>query len=284
MIEKKPEWLKLKIRDNKNDNTRRILNKYDLNTVCNEAACPNQFECFNRGTATFLILGKNCTRNCTFCNISKYPPEIVNDDEPRLVAMAVKELKLNHVVITSVTRDDLEDGGASQFANTILEIKRINTNITIEVLIPDFQGNEKALEKVIDAQPDIINHNVETTKELYSLIRPMAIYNQSLKLLKDIKKSSDTVYTKSGFMLGLGENDKQVCELLRDLRDVGCDILTIGQYLQPSKLHYPIVEYLHPDKFKEYEIKAYKLGFKYVASNPLVRSSYRAEDGLLNLK
>jgi lipoyl synthase len=276
---RKPEWLKIKIKAGSNTgNVNSILKKYDLNTVCAEAGCPNACDCFNRGTATFMILGKNCTRNCRFCKVTKAKPEEVNPMEPKNIAEAINEMNLKHAVITSVTRDDLPDGGASHFANTISEIKKTCPSVTVEVLIPDFKGDYEALKKVVSAKPDVLNHNIETVPDLYSAVRPMAIYQRSLDLLKRVKEIDSSIFTKSGFMVGLGENEDQVTELLKDLRSVDCDILTIGQYLQPSKAHYDVVEYIHPDKFKKYENIAKDIGFKYVASGPLVRSSYHAED------
>lgn len=276
---RKPEWLKVKLGGNSNSgNVNGILKKYSLNTVCGEAGCPNMGECFSRGTATFMILGKNCTRNCRFCKVTSGKPEPLDEMEPLHVAEAIKEMGLKHTVITSVTRDDLKDGGAGHFANTVLEIRRHNPEVTIEVLIPDFKGDCEALKRVVDAKPDIINHNVETVPELYSAVRPQAILQRSLEVLKRVKELDNSIFTKSGFMVGLGETEEQVLKLLRDLRAVDCDVVTIGQYLQPSKLHYNLVEYVTPEQFKKYEDFARGIGFKYAASGPLVRSSYHAED------
>lgn len=276
---KKPDWLKIKLKGSVNSgNVSNILKKYSLNTVCNEAGCPNKGECFNRGTATFMILGKNCTRNCRFCKVSKAEPEKVNLMEPSNIAKAVKEMDLKHTVITSVTRDDLEDGGAGHFASTILEIRKFCPNVTIEVLIPDFKGDNAALKKVVEAKPDIINHNVETVPELYAAVRPMAVFQRSVELLRCVKEIKNNILTKSGFMVGLGEKEEQVIVLLKTLRNVNCDLITIGQYLQPSREHYDVVEYVHPDQFKKYEEIALNLGFKHVESGPLIRSSYHAED------
>lgn len=281
---KKPEWLKIKIKSGANTgNVSSILKKYTLNTVCAEADCPNVYECFSRGTATFMILGKNCTRNCKFCKVIKAEPEEVNPIEPKNIAKAIKEMDLKHTVITSVTRDDLSDGGAGHFASTISEIKNLCPNVTIEVLIPDFKGEYDSLKKVVEAKPDVLNHNVETISNLYSSVRPMAVYKRSLELLKRVKEIDDSIFTKSGFMVGLGENAEQVIELLKDLKKVNCDIITIGQYLQPTKEHYEVKEYVNPNKFKIYEIIAKNMGFKFVASGPFVRSSYHAEDGLNSL-
>ncbi len=278
MVKRKPEWLRVKIRGGEvSGSVEEILKKYSLNTVCREANCPNTMECFNKRTATFMILGRNCTRNCTFCNVTKEKPEPVDFEEPYNVAQAVDKLNLKHTVITSVTRDDIEDGGAGHFSKVIEEIKKLNKNITIEVLIPDFRGDEEALKKVIDAKPNIINHNVETTPSLYSEVRPMAVYNRSLELLTKVKTIDESIMTKSGFMVGLGETEEDVIGILKDLKNINCDIVTIGQYLAPSSKHHPVVEYVHPDVFKKYENIALDMGFKHVFSAPLVRSSYHAE-------
>jgi len=281
---KKPEWLKIRIKAGSNTgNISNILKKYGLNTVCEQADCPNICECFNRGTATFMILGKNCTRNCKFCKITKGETEELDPLEPKNIAKAIQEMELKHTVITSVTRDDLPDGGADHFANTILEIKKLCPNVTVEVLIPDLKGDYESLKKVVYAKPNVLNHNVETIPDLYSSVRPMAVYERSLELLKRVKEIDGSIFTKSGFMVGLGEKEDQVIELLKDLKKVNCDIITIGQYLQPSKEHYEVVEYVHPDKFKKYEKIAKDMGFIYVASGPFVRSSYHAEDELSSL-
>ncbi len=281
MYKRKPEWLKIKIRGGQvSQDVKDILKKYSLNTVCGEANCPNRMECFNKSRATFMILGKNCTRNCTFCNVTKGKPEKVDEKEPFNVAQAVDKLKLKYAVITSVTRDDLEDGGASHFASVVEEIRKINKNITVEILIPDFKGSETALKKVVNSKPNVINHNVETTPALYKEVRPMAVYKRSLELLKRVKIMDSSILTKSGFMLGLGEKEEDIIEVLKDLRKVDCDIVTIGQYLPPSAKHHPVVEYVHPDQFKKYKKIALELGFKFVSSSPLVRSSYHAEEML----
>lgn len=228
-----------------------------------------------------MILGNKCTRSCSFCAIEKNldPCSLTLDpSEPFNVAQAAKKLNLKYVVVTSVTRDDLEDGGASQFAKTILEIKKEIPDAKVEVLIPDFQGNTKALETVLKAEPYVLNHNVETIKQLYPKVRPQADYQQSLQVLKKSKQINKNIYTKSGFMVGLGEKFEEAIEVLKDLRSVGCNIVTIGQYLAPSKRHFPVAEYIHPDIFKAYEEKAYALGFQYVASGPFVRSSYKAHE------
>ncbi|WML37052.1 lipoyl synthase [Clostridium sp. OS1-26] len=279
MYERKPEWLRVRIRGGEmSEDVHEVLKKYSLNTVCTEANCPNRMECYNKRTATFMILGKNCTRNCTFCNVTKKEPEAVDVNEPVHVAKAVEKLNLKHAVITSVTRDDLEDGGSAHFAEVIKEIRKLNKGVTIEVLIPDFNGDEQALKNVVVAKPDVINHNVETAPSLYKKVRPMAIYKRSLELLANVKNIDNSILTKSGFMLGLGETEEDVIGILKDLRDVKCDIVTIGQYLAPSSKHHPIIEYVHPDIFKKYETIGLEMGFKHVASAPLVRSSYHAEE------
>ena len=274
---RKPDWLKVKIRSGPETNTvNELLNRLSLHTVCEEANCPNLMECFSKKTATFMILGSQCTRNCRFCNVTKGKPELVDEEEPMNVANAVKELGLKYVVITSVTRDDLDDGGAGHFVKVIESIKEINKDTIVEVLIPDFKGDQLALKKVVDAKPEVINHNVETIPRLYSTVRPMAIYERSVKLLENVKKMDKNILTKSGIMLGLGEKEDEVVELMKDLLEVDCDMLTIGQYLAPSKKHHPVIEYIHPDQFDRYKEIGMDLGFKFVASSPLVRSSYNA--------
>ncbi|WP_042682811.1 lipoyl synthase [Anaerosalibacter massiliensis] len=278
MESRKPEWLNIKLRGNREiNNVNNLVKGLSLNTVCEEANCPNLMECFSKRTATFMILGSNCTRNCTFCNVTTGKPEVVDLEEPLKVANAVKELGLKYVVITSVTRDDLPDGGAEHFAKVIESIKELNESIIVEVLIPDFEGDKTALSKVVESKPEVINHNVETIPKLYSSVRPMAIYERSLKLLENVKSMDKNILTKSGIMVGLGEKEEEVIDLFKDLRKVDCDILTIGQYLAPSKKHHPVVEYIHPDIFENYKDKALKMGFKFVASGPLVRSSYYAD-------
>lgn len=280
-MERKPGWLKIKVQDNSDKRqVEEMLGRLGLNTVCEEANCPNRMECFSRRTATFMILGRRCTRNCTFCNVEKNTPDPVDSQEPMHVAQAVTELGLRHVVITSVTRDDLHDGGAGHFAEVIRRIRKADGMVTIEVLIPDFKGNLEALKTVIDADPDIINHNVETVPRLYPEVRPMAVYARSLELLGRVKSINNKIYTKSGIMLGLGETRDEVLKVFDDLRSEDCDFLTIGQYLAPSKHHHPVVEYIHPDIFEKYKEKAQEAGFRYVASGPFVRSSYHAEQAL----
>ncbi|KJS50541.1 lipoyl synthase [Desulfosporosinus sp. BICA1-9] len=281
MYQAKPEWLKIKAHSNQSKlEVEELLGKLSLHTVCEEANCPNMMECFGNKTATFMILGRVCTRNCTFCNVSKGTTEVVDPSEPWHVAQAVIKLGLKHAVITSVTRDDLEDGGASHFAAVITEIRKLDDKVVIEVLVPDFQGSLAALEKVINAKPDILNHNIETVPRLYKEVRPMAIYERSLKFLNDSKLLDNTILTKSGIMVGLGEEKHEVLETMEDLRKNHCDLLTIGQYLPPSKKHHPLVEYVHPDVFEEYKLEALEMGFRHVASGPLVRSSYQAHKAI----
>lgn len=278
MMQRKPEWLRIKIQGGKGfDKVNRTLKELSLNTVCMEANCPNRCECYSRKTATFMVLGRNCTRNCTFCNVTKEMPENVDIREPYNVAKAVQALNLKHAVITSVTRDDMEDGGASHFVKIVEQIRKLTPETTIELLIPDFKGSEESLRKVVASKPEIINHNIETVPVLYEEVRPMAVYERSLELLRNIKRFDSSILSKSGFMLGFGETKKDVTALLKDLKETNCDIITIGQYLQPSSKHHPVVAYIPPDIFKMYEDIALDLGFKFVFSGPLVRSSYYAE-------
>ena len=282
MHNRKPDWLKIKIQegpDSKKVNM--ILKELSLNTVCEQANCPNKMECFCNKTATFMIMGKVCTRNCSFCNVQKNAfVEPIDLDEPLHVAQAVQALQLAHAVITSVTRDDLLDGGASHFAKVIAEIRKLTPDVTVEVLIPDFQGDKNALQKVVAANPTVINHNIETIARLYPSVRPMADYTRSLKLLHWIKVRNPAIRTKSGIMVGLGEAQAEIIHTMQDLRNAGCDFLTIGQYLAPSKTHHPVIEYIHPDVFLRYQNEAEKIGFHHVTSGPLVRSSYHAGQAL----
>jgi lipoic acid synthetase len=279
MKARKPDWLRVRIPAGSGyKEVRGILEKYHLNTVCDEAICPNRGKCFHAGTATFMILGKNCTRNCRFCNVTGAEPETVDPHEPLNVANAVRDLGLKYVVITSVTRDDLPDGGARHFADTVNEIRRLNPETKVELLIPDFKGNLNALQKVVDCNPDVIGHNIETVPSLYNKVRPQADYLQSLEVLSNSRKLGYKGKTKSGMMVGLGETGEEVTAVLKDLRKHGCEFLTVGQYLAPSKLHAAVYEYVHPDQFKRYKEKALELGFEFVASSPLVRSSYMAHE------
>jgi len=257
------------------------LRGLNLHTVCEQAGCPNLGECYCSKTATFMILGNQCTRNCTFCQVSKGEPQPVDALEPDHVAQAVRQLELKHVVVTSVTRDDLPDGGANHFARVIYAVREACPGTTVEVLIPDFQGDVDALQTVIDAKPTVINHNIETVQRLYPEVRPMADYRRSLALLERIKAISPGIRTKSGIMVGLGETVSEVMECLRDLRAAQCEFLTIGQYLAPSARHHPVVEYIHPDVFMKLKQEAEALGFVHVASGPFVRSSYHAGEALL---
>ena len=282
---KLPHWLKKKIPNMKAiGEMEKILRDHGLHTVCESALCPNLGECFQRKTATFMILGNICTRNCRFCAVAKGKPLPVYKDEPENIAKVANLLKLSHVVITSVTRDDLEDGGANQFADCIKEIRKLESAPSIEVLIPDFSGNFKNLNIVLAYFPDVLNHNVETVKRLYLEIRPGADYIRSLRILKKAKKYSKNIIIKSGFMVGLGEKWEEIISLLRDLSDVNCDIVTIGQYLQPSENHIPIDKFYTPDEFINLKQIALEMGIKYVESGPFVRSSYKASDALKYLK
>ena len=273
----KPEWLRVRHVDSPNlEAVEEIIQNLKLNTVCREANCPNYRECFSRKTATFMILGTNCTRNCRFCSVLHDSPQQPDPEEAKKVAQAVKALELKYVVVTSVTRDDLTDGGARHFANVIQEIKQATPETMIEVLIPDFKGSIDALMTVTDSFPTVISHNMETVKSLYPVVRPQADYRRSLDLLWNIKLLEPGIRSKSGIMLGLGETREQVYELFDDLWEVGCEFLTIGQYLAPSKQHIPVHEYIEPSLFDEYRSFAEQKGFKHVASAPLVRSSFNA--------
>ncbi|MEM3398575.1 MAG: lipoyl synthase [Nitrososphaerota archaeon] len=280
----KPSWIRVKLPSSEGyAHTRSIMKKYNLNTVCEEALCPNISECWGCRTATILILGDTCTRSCRFCAVkSGNPKGFVDLEEPRRVAKAVSELDLKYVVITSVTRDDLKDGGASIYAETIREIKKINDDTLIEVLIPDFNNDVKALKTVVEAGPDVIGHNVETVRRLTPLIRDRrAGYDKSLRTLKIVKELDPNIYTKSSLMLGLGETIEEVIQTMMDLRRIKVDFFTIGQYLRPSKRHLPVKEYVPPEKFEELRRIGENLGFMYVASGPLVRSSYLAAEYFL---
>ncbi len=275
----KPEWLKKRISSGSSyDKVINLLKGSCLHTVCEEANCPNLGECFSRGTATFMIMGNRCTRNCTFCAVTHDKPEPLDRNEPDSVASAVKKLGLKYTVVTSVTRDDLPDGGASHFAATIRTIRQQNPLTAVEVLIPDFQGSREALKTVLEACPDILNHNVETVPRLYKQVRPQADYRQSLNVLLQAHGDRGKQATKSGIMLGLGEEPEEVLTVLKDLLEAGCRNLTIGQYLAPSSKHHQVHRYIHPDEFAKWEATAYELGFDAVASGPFVRSSYNASE------
>ena len=276
-----PDWLKVKIGGGVSFiKMKSLLRNAKLHTICEEAKCPNIAECFGSGTAVFLILGDICTRNCKYCNVKHGKPLSLNPNEPKDVAESVKELGLRYVVITSVTRDDLEDGGVCVFYDTVKEIKKQNENCKVEVLIPDFKGRIESLKKVIDAKPDVINHNIEVVQELFPEIRPEGDYKTSLGLLRNIKNIGQKVKTKSGFMIGIGENKEQILKTMKDLREANVDFLTIGQYLQPTKEHAEIKKYYTPKEFEEFKKIALDIGFEHVESGPLVRSSYRAEKAI----
>lgn len=275
----KPPWLKKQISAGQDyDKVVRLLRECRLETVCEQARCPNLGECFARGTATFMILGKTCTRNCRFCAVTHGTPLPPDPAEPENIARAVSELRLRYAVITSVTRDDLPDGGASHFAKTISAVKGHNPETLVEVLIPDFRGAKEALHTVVSACPNVINHNLETVPRLYQGVRPGAEYQRSLALLKAVHPLDPKMVTKSGLMLGLGETAQELRAALQDLVDAGCGALTLGQYLAPSRDHHPVVRYVHPDEFSEWAQTAYDMGFRAVAAGPFVRSSFQAED------
>ena len=273
---KRPDWLKVKLPSG--DNYTEVLNlmrRQRLNTVCEEARCPNIAECWNHRTATFMILGDICTRSCGFCNVKLGLPTELDLDEPRRVVDSIKELNLRHAVITSVNRDELNDGGASIFKEVVRLCKKEIPDCTVEILIPDFKGEVHAFEKIMEASPDILNHNLETVKRLYHVVRPQAKYKRSLQLIKWFKERG--LRTKSGIMVGIGEKRDEVIELMQDLIEHGCDILTIGQYLQPTKEHLPVDRFVTPEEFAIYKEEGLKMGFKIVESSPLVRSSYHAD-------
>lgn len=276
---KKPDWLKINIGANaRYTETKHIVDSHNLHTICSSGRCPNMGECWGKGTATFMIGGNICTRSCKFCNTQTGRPLPLDPDEPIHVAESIQLMKLSHAVITSVDRDDLADLGASHWQQTIREIKRLNPETTIEVLIPDFQGRSELIQQVIDAQPDIISHNMETVRRISPLVRSAANYDTSLKVIREIAEGGITA--KSGIMVGLGEHSEEMEELMDDLLVQGCKILTIGQYLQPTHRHYPVAAYITPDQFKQYRETGLQKGFREVESAPLVRSSYHAEKHL----
>ncbi|MDC0059853.1 lipoyl synthase [Pelagibacteraceae bacterium] len=284
-IKKKPKWIRTRIIDTQNYfQTKEIINKKKLHTVCEEARCPNISECWSKKHATFMIMGDICTRACAFCNVKTGKPTSLDPFEPLKIAQATKDLNLRHVVITSVDRDDLEDGGASHFSEVIQQTRKINDNITIEVLTPDFLRKGEAYKKVIMAKPDVFNHNIETVPSLYRRVRPGSRYFESISLLKSAKKINKTVFTKSGIMLGLGETKDEILQVMDDLLSADVDFLTIGQYLQPSVKHYPLKRYVHPDEFKEFKEIALLKGFLIVSSSPLTRSSYHADEDFAKMK
>ena len=273
----KPSWLRRKLPSGAQyEKIRAMIDKGQLHTVCQEANCPNQFECFSARTATFLILGATCTRNCRFCNIEDGQPGPLDPDEPRRVAEAAARMNLRYVVVTSVTRDDLEDGGSGHFSATILALRQKISGVQVEVLIPDFQGDPSALETVLAARPDVLNHNMETVQRLYPDVRPQADYDRSLELLARVKTIDPSIPAKSGIMLGLGESEQEVRQVIADIYRTGCRMLTIGQYLQPTPQHLPVVDFIPPEEFGRWQEFAADIGFEKVASGPFVRSSYHA--------
>ncbi|MEE3165457.1 MAG: lipoyl synthase [Pseudomonadota bacterium] len=284
-ILRKPEWIRARIPSSDNfKETKKILNTLNLVTVCEEASCPNIGECWSKKHATFMVMGDTCTRSCAFCNVKTGIPEDLDPFEPYRVSKAVKEMGLNHVVITSVDRDDLSDGGADHLAKTILAIRRYSPKTTIEILTPDFLRKEGALEIVLEAKPEVFNHNLETVPRLYLDIRPGARYFNSLKLLNDAKKSMPKLFTKSGIMLGLGEEKNEIMQVMDDLRAADVDFLTLGQYLQPTRKHAPIKKFITPGEFNRYKQIAESKGFLMVSSSPLTRSSHHAEEDFKRLK
>jgi lipoic acid synthetase len=275
-----PEWLRIKLPTSDSfARTRGLLDELKLHTVCESAKCPNHWECWSKGTATFMIAGDRCTRACGFCAVSTAKPFPLEVDEPARVAEATRRMGLKHVVITAVARDDLADGGADHFRRTIELVRAANPGTVIEVLTPDFLDRDEAIEMVLAAEPDIFNHNLETVRRLTPSVRSRATYERSLSVLGKVKaKRGKAIYTKSGLMLGLGETEPELRAAMEDLRGAGCDILTLGQYLQPTLKHLPVVEYVSPEKFAEYRVMAERLGFVHVASGPMVRSSYHADE------
>jgi lipoic acid synthetase len=275
-----PEWLRITLPTTDTfARTRSLLDELKLHTVCESAKCPNHWECWSKGTATFMIAGDRCTRACGFCAVATAKPLALEADEPARVAEATRRMKLKHVVITAVARDDLKDGGAEHFAQTIHKVRELNPGIVIEVLVPDFNESDAAIETVLAADPHIFNHNLETVRRLTPDVRHRATYDRSLAVLRKVKeKRGDTIHAKSGIMLGLGETPAELLQAMRDLRDAHCDILTLGQYLQPTLRHLPVKEFVPPHKFEEYKIAAEGMGFVHVASGPMVRSSYHADE------
>ena len=278
-IKKKPSWIRSKILDTKVFfKTKEVVNQNGLNTVCQEANCPNITECWSKKHATFMIMGDTCTRGCAFCDVKTGKPNKLDPLEPLKISKAVKELNLNHVVITSVDRDDLKDGGANHFSNVITETKKENPNTTVEILTPDFLRKEESYKIVVNAKPDVFNHNIETVPSLYRKVRPGSRYFASIELLKNVKKIDKNIFTKSGLMVGLGENKDEIIQVMDDLRTAEVDFLTIGQYLQPSEKHHPLDRYYNPEEFEELKSIAISKGFLLVSSSPLTRSSYHADE------
>ncbi|SDR66728.1 lipoic acid synthetase [Gillisia sp. Hel1_33_143] len=276
----KPKWLRVKLPTGKKyTELRGLVDKYDLHTICTSGSCPNMGECWSEGTATFMILGNTCTRSCGFCGVKTGRPDTVDWDEPEKVARSIKLMQIKHAVITSVDRDDLKDMGSILWAETVKAIRRMNPETTLETLIPDFQGNERNIDRIIEVRPEVVSHNMETVKRLTREVRIQAKYERSLEVLRYLKDQG-IARTKSGIMLGLGEQEDEVIQTLKDLRAVNLDIVTIGQYLQPSKKHLPVKQFITPDQFKKYETIGLELGFRHVESGALVRSSYKAQKHL----
>ncbi len=280
----KPSWLKVKAPSGENYNRiKDLLGELKLATVCQEAKCPNMGECWSGGTATFMLMGEVCTRGCRFCHVKTGNPKgAIDPFEPEKVAYSISQMKLNYIVITSVDRDDLEDQGSSHFARTVTTIKKLQPDLIVEILTPDFRGDQKLIEQLADSEPDVFAQNIETVRRLTPSVRdPRAGYDQTLSVLKIVKNYKPKMYTKSSLMLGLGEKEEEILETLKDLRAVGCDVITFGQYLQPTEKHLKVIEYITPEKFQYWKDVADSLGFLYVASGPLVRSSYRAGEFFL---
>lgn len=278
--ERLPRWMKVPMAHGEDySKVKRLINTHHLNTICSSGNCPNKGECWSAGTATFMILGDKCTRNCRFCFVDVMKPDAVDWEEPKRLASTIRTLALKHAVITSVARDDLKDGGASFWATTIKTVKNMNPGVTMEVLIPDFNREMNLLDLVINEKPEVISHNMETVERISPMVRSIATYHKSLEVLKYIADKGVTA--KSGFMLGLGEKEEEVVKVMTDLRSAGVKVLTIGQYLAPSKRHTAVIEFVHPDVFKKYEVLGFEMGFKRVESGPLVRSSYHAERHVL---
>jgi lipoic acid synthetase len=276
---KKPDWIRVRLPSNPVFfSTQALVSDLKLHTVCESAQCPNRWECWSQGTATFMIAGDRCTRACGFCAVTTAKPFALEPDEPQRVAEAVRRMRLKHVVVTAVARDDLADGGSDHFAKTISAIREVDPAIVIEVLTPDFHAKEDCLRRVVEAAPRIFNHNLETVERLTSLVRSRAKYRLSLRVLARVKEMAPSITTKSGIMLGLGEQETEIFQTMDDLREAGVQVLTMGQYLRPSAQHLPVVEYIRPEVFERYREVAYGKGFEYVASGPLVRSSYHAAD------
>ena len=284
-IQRKPNWIRVRLKNSSiYSETKKIVKDNNLHTVCEEAGCPNIAECWSKKHATFMIMGDVCTRACAFCNVKTGLPNILDANEPTRVARATKDLSLNHVVITSVDRDDLPDGGAEHFVKTISEIKKINPQTTIEILTPDFLRKGDVFKKIVDAKPDVFNHNIETVPSNYTKVRPGSRYFQSIYLLKEVKNYDDQIFTKSGLMLGLGEKEDELYQVMDDLRCANVDFLTLGQYLQPTEKHFPIKKFIPPEDFEKFRKIAYSKGFLQVSSTPMTRSSYHAGDDFIKLK